>query len=359
MQNAGTVSETIRALARVARDGDGGNRTQLFLSLTRLYEAGEPLTATEQALMQEIMRRLIHQVEISVRTTLALRLASDPAAPHELILLLANDRIEVARFVLERSRALTEADLIAIVHVTSTAHQKVIAARPDVTAKLADALCQSTSNEVIEALLHNAAATIAADTLRALVPRLAGESALQEALLKRQDVTRDVALLLYTKVSDQLKGFILQHFDVDPTNLSAAVNAATEEAASTGGARQGNAKLIEKLALAGQLKPAFLVKALNTRQYELFELGLGRLLNLPDTAIQSLLYKKNGYYLALACRALSIDKMIFISMFAQIRTRLRQPVLLNPHEKIECDRVFQGLSAGGAANKLKLLFAEE
>jgi uncharacterized protein (DUF2336 family) len=168
MQNASGASQRLEKLVELARDSSGASRTSLFYSLIQLYERDVSQVSTaELALMREIMRRLLHQVEMRVRLALAERLAEDANAPHDLILLLANDRIEVATLVLERSRAFTETDLIDIVHRTTPAHQKVVAARPDVTESVADALAASTADDVLEALLKNALARISKTTFEA------------------------------------------------------------------------------------------------------------------------------------------------------------------------------------------------
>ena len=47
--------------------------------------------------MREILRRLTRDVEMAIRIALAESLADDITAPHDLILLLVDDAIEVAR----------------------------------------------------------------------------------------------------------------------------------------------------------------------------------------------------------------------------------------------------------------------
>ena len=64
-------------------------------SLYRVQGAG--LNDRERELMREILRRLTRDVEMAIRIALAQRLSEDATAPHDLILLLVDDRIEVAR----------------------------------------------------------------------------------------------------------------------------------------------------------------------------------------------------------------------------------------------------------------------
>ena len=50
--------------------------------------------------MSDILRQLIHDVEMKVRRVLAELMASESDAPHDLIAALANDQIEVAHAIL-------------------------------------------------------------------------------------------------------------------------------------------------------------------------------------------------------------------------------------------------------------------
>ena len=60
------------------------------------FDSQELLTDREKALMTDILRQLLHDMEMSVRRELAERLAKTENVPHELIITLANDKIEVA-----------------------------------------------------------------------------------------------------------------------------------------------------------------------------------------------------------------------------------------------------------------------
>lgn len=80
--------------------------------------------------------------------------------------------------------------------------------------------------------------------------------------------------------------------------------------------------------------------------------GAARLLQLAPELAEDLLYRRKAFHLALACRALGIDKSVFASVFAQTRAAVGAPMLLSPHDKQECDRVFASLDAPGAQAKI-------
>src|SRR5689334_18065481 len=101
-------------LSRLAEAASGPkNRLdEIYLAVAALVERqGAAFSAQERSLATDILKRLSKDVEMEIRIRLAERLADDPVAPSELIFLLADDRIEVARPVLARSPVLTESDL--------------------------------------------------------------------------------------------------------------------------------------------------------------------------------------------------------------------------------------------------------
>ena len=65
--------------------------------------------------MTDILRRLIRDVEVTVRKALAGRLAGEASAPPDLIKPLANDEIEVAHSILLKSEVLQDIELIEII----------------------------------------------------------------------------------------------------------------------------------------------------------------------------------------------------------------------------------------------------
>ena len=342
----------------MARDGSSGSRTNLYLAITNLFETQRgDLGDNERELMREIMRSIVQQVEMPVRLALAERLADQAEAPHDLILLLANDRIEVARLVIERSGVLTEDDLLAIIQRTTIAHEKAVAGRPGVTEAVSAALAESVCPQVLEVLIKNMAAKISHATLRTLVDRAKEAPALQEPLVTRPGVPGDIAVRLYSAVSDTLKSFIVQHYDIEQSVLDEAMAQAAQDALNAPDSPSSAARLIDKLHAAGQLKPSFLLKSLGQGQAEIFDLGFAKLLGIEAPQARYILYKKGAISLALACRAVGIDKSIFTTLFNQTRAVIAQPMLLSPHEKAESDRVFFSLAPDAARRKIRLSIA--
>lgn len=132
-------NQNFEQLLELARDRSVASRTRLVETVSDLFfGTKQTLSDRERALMAEILRRLIHDVEMAVRRALSERLAGEPDAPSELISALANDEIEVAYPVLSKSNALHDAELIEIIHQRTLEHQLAIAVRERVSRSVSE-----------------------------------------------------------------------------------------------------------------------------------------------------------------------------------------------------------------------------
>jgi uncharacterized protein (DUF2336 family) len=117
-------------LLKLARDRSVEGRTRLVQSVGDLFfDTDTVLSDRERSLMTEILRQLIHDVEMSVRLALSERLAAEDGAPKDLIQILANAEIEVAYPILKDSSVLQDIDLIEIIQHRTMNHQLAVAMR--------------------------------------------------------------------------------------------------------------------------------------------------------------------------------------------------------------------------------------
>ena len=125
------TSPDVEQLLALARDKTVASRQTLVETVSDLFFANEGvLSDRERALMTDILRQLIHDVEMSVRKALSERFSAQDGAPHDLVLALANDDIEVAHPILTDSQILQDIDLIEIIHHRTLEHQLAIAIPP-------------------------------------------------------------------------------------------------------------------------------------------------------------------------------------------------------------------------------------
>jgi uncharacterized protein (DUF2336 family) len=337
-------------LFALAREKTQAGREQLFSSVAQLFElSGSRLSDRERALMRDILRRLSHEVEMSIRQKLAERLANSPSAPRDLVVLLANDRIEVAHPLLAHSAVLEEPDLIEIVHARSVQHSLSIAVRKDITAALSDALIATGNEDVIVALLNNDDATLSSSAMDHLVAESERVDRYQQPLLRRGDLPPELARKMYAWVSESLRGYIVQTFKIDTAELDAALGAARDQAlGETIAAGNPSQRLVDKLHAAGELGPAFLLKTLTKGEIALFELAFAKLTGLAPALMRRIIYEPTGEGLAMSCKAIGIDRSVFTTMFRLTRKAQEQPDALTPEQVARVQDLFETMSRMGA-----------
>ena len=300
----------------LARDKTVAGRQALTATVTDLFfSRGNALTDRERALMTEILRQLINDVESSIRRSLAEKLAHQKDAPRDLVLALANDEIAVAHVILQHSEVLRDEELIEIIHHRTLEHQLAIALRKSVSEPVCDALIETGHVDVIRALLENANAHISAATMAYLVEQSKRVDTYQNPLLCRPDLPVELARRMYWWVSAALRKHILEHFAIDPAEFDDALEGAVTELASEPEADSKAALLADHLAAEQTIDAPLLVQTLRQGEIALFEALLVKVTGIRLTLVRRLLFERGGEGLAIACRALRIEAPLFASIY--------------------------------------------
>ena len=123
----GSEDMSLEELFVLAQDDSAEGRQSLFENMRDLFlDDGSSVSDREKALMGEILRRLVHDVELKLRKSLAEKLSKRSDTPHALIVELANDDFEVAHPILIESNVLQDADLIETIRHRTMEHQLAI-----------------------------------------------------------------------------------------------------------------------------------------------------------------------------------------------------------------------------------------
>jgi len=333
-------------LAQLAANPQGTGRGEIYLAVASLYRTQAPqLSDRERALMREILQRLTSDVEMAIRIALAERLADDEDAPLDLILLLCDDRIEVARPLILRSRKLSDDDLLRLIADADEARQAACAARPHIGEPVSDALARSGAEPVLLALVRNMTARIAQPTFETLVEKSRQLPAMHEPLVQRRDLPLTLATRMCASVSDALKTYIV----VSPSSIDDAAQKIQKPPEAGSGA----SKLVDKLAAGGQLRAGFLLRVLNQGQLDLFETAFAKLLNLDMPNLRRVLYDQGPRSVALACRAVGIDRCVFSTVFNLSRKAHGLYPSLTSDERADVESVFNAFTRPEAMARIR------
>jgi uncharacterized protein (DUF2336 family) len=310
-------------LIELARSKSAAARSELAAAMSDLFfDDRQVLSERERALMGSILREVLHEVELAVRHRLAERLGAQPSAPRELVVALANDVIEVARPILERSEALQDDDLIEIILHRTREHQLSIALRRSLGEAVSEALVETGDADVITRLLGNPGAQISRRTMEYLVDQSKHVDSFQNPLLHREDLGPELARRMYFWVSAALRKHILEHYEIDPVELDESLEDSVHDLLGAVPAdpsiRRGAAELAALLREQGMGTPALLLRVLDAGEISLFIALLARMTGLSGTMIRRLLMEKSGEALAVIARALEIEREDFAALFTAL-----------------------------------------
>ena len=336
----------MQELLDLARDKSVRGRTRLVRVVGDLFfEDHEVLSERERALMTEILRQLIHDVEMSVRKALADRLADQPDAPHELISTLANDQIEVAHAILLKSQVLQDIELIEIIQHRTFEHQLTIAMRESVSEAVSDALVETGNTKVIQKLIENPTARISPNTMEYLVGESKIREVYQKPLLDRPDLSPHLAKRMYWWVSAALRKHIIEHFRVDPTELDQKIEETIKDilgepvqpppggvGTMDDGALDHANRMAMKLKEANGITPQLLLQTLRRGEVQMFERLFAQLTGLRPTLVRRLVFEPGGEGLAIACKAIKMSKPDFGSIFLMSRSARPGDKVVDPTE---------------------------
>ena len=188
-------------LLTLAREKSQAGRNSLFDTVQELYVTNDgKLTDRERALMSEILRQLIHEVELSVRQDVAKRLSERDDAPRKLVLALANDDIEVAHPLLLNNTVLHDVDLI-----------------------------ETGDTSVITRLLENEGAAISSASMEYIVAESKRVDTFPNLLINRKDLPPDMARKMYWWVSVAVRQHIVENFSINPATIDDSIGDAVKD----------------------------------------------------------------------------------------------------------------------------------
>ena len=334
---ADTEQFDLPELLTLARDKSVEGRTRLVQIVGDLFfDTDTVLRDTERNIMSDILRQLIHDVEMSVRQVLAERMSGQANAPSDLIRALANDQIEVAHTILTQSTVLQDIELIEIVEHRTLGHQLAIAMRETVSEAVSEALIETGNVDVIKTLLENDNAEISGKAMEYLVEQSEKVDDLRTPLVKRDDLGPDLAKRMYWWVSAALRKHIVEHFRIDEAEVDDSIQEAIHDILGDGAFEKKptrkSQELAEKLKKANAITPSLLIQTLRQGEVSLFEDMLSQMTGLRANLIRRFVFEPGGEGLAIACRAAGIEKPDFASIFLLSRSARPGDKVVDPNE---------------------------
>ena len=204
-------------LARLAKDPSSENRRVLLRRVTDIFFAEDAeRNLSEIALFEEVVTRLLADVDLSGRVEFAEQVADQDKAPHTIVMSLATSEIEVARPILTRSNVLKEPDLVHLASIGDDQALQAMSNRKALSELVTDVMVRRGSPLVSRALTANKGARFSKHGFAELVRRAEGDEIQQLRLVSRPDIPSEVVSNLVELLSQELKrGLVEKGVDLD------------------------------------------------------------------------------------------------------------------------------------------------
>ena len=202
-------------LTQLASEPSSEKRRELLRGITDLF-LGDPCIRSDKECMlfEDVISAVVSDMQGAVRAELAEKLADTMAPINNTLKKFAmDDDIAVARPILERSKTLTDEDLIEIVASKTQEHLLAITRRDSVSEKVSGAIVDKGSDHVVASLLENDGAIINRSSMEKIADRAITSETLQKSFIGREEVPLDLLNELVMVVEKDLRNEILNRFN--------------------------------------------------------------------------------------------------------------------------------------------------
>lgn len=304
-QGAAAREERLKAedVARLERERSAESRAIVAAKFGRLFD--QLCHGAQRELADAILKLLARDLAKEVRTVLAETVADSPNLPHEVVLQLVADEIEVARPILEQSPVLTDADLVRVVRTYSLQYALAVAGRQRLSEALADELVGTAAAPVVARLVGNQGANLSQPTLRRVMEDFAGHAEVQARLVRRPELPYELVERLVGLIGERLEWQLVSTRQMVPAEARIIMTAVRERAAFNFAAHaDADAKLRQRLKDEldrGNLDHDELLRFLKDGEIAALEIGIGLHAALKPAQVRRLLYDPDRRYLAALC----------------------------------------------------------
>jgi len=172
------------------------------------------ITPQERHMAGDILVELLRDTDIELRESVARRLVMLNEAPRTILIMLATDDIRVAKHVLEKSKSLTDSDLIRIAKRVSMEHRVVLASRRHVSDAVVDIMVQFLEEPVVLRLLRNKGAHFSETAIQRILTISRSVPSFVEPMVRRDELRPSHGLTMFWWADTPTRRKILHRFAV-------------------------------------------------------------------------------------------------------------------------------------------------
>jgi uncharacterized protein (DUF2336 family) len=301
----------IPELETAIRQGSGAKRATMAERITDLFvDAADRFDAVQVALFDEILGRLIEEIELKTLAEISQRIAPVEHAPIGVVRRLAgDDDITVAGPMLRESRRLADSDLAAIANRMGSQHLLAISQRTRIATPITDILVERGDDSVLQAVAVNRGAQFSNLGFGMLVRRAVGNDGLAETVGLRPDIPVEHLRSLVREATEIVRRRLLA---ASEPRIQHEVSQALSEVAAEVGATVANAyrdaqQAVMALVSAGKLDEAQLRAFATDGKLDETVATLSALARVPIKVVERLMHGERLDGLLILGRAIGVD----------------------------------------------------
>lgn len=282
----------IDELEDVIAGNDIGHRAKMLRRVADLFVVTSGKLSDEQVdLFDDIMNRLVDEIDTATRASFGDVLAAIPDAPQRIVHRMAmDDAIGVAGPILSRSACVSERTLVESAETKSQAHLFAISLRKALSEPVTDILVERGNRDVVLSTAGNPGAAFSELGYSTLVERSASNDELAARTWMRPEIPRQHLLKLFAEASDSVK---LELTRKDPSKAALIADTIVQASSRLQARTRGDSvryaeahALIRSLHEANKLTEAKLAEFAHNRQFDEVVIALSVLGDLPINLVE-------------------------------------------------------------------------
>jgi uncharacterized protein (DUF2336 family) len=297
------------------------------------------LSFRERELLTDVLIALTRQAEKDLRAALAERLSVIDTVPLRLALHMANDEIAVAKPVLRNSKVFNDLDLIYIIKAKGPAYWEAIADRQELSSHVVDILAGTKDPGTAIILSQNERIRLTEYAVEILGEMAKTDEAIARPLLSRPEIPESLARSLYAHVGAEMKAHLRTFHEIpDPEVKAVAEDIFVEFSDSPSSQFMPSRQMVnaaEKFSMLGMLNMQVMLETLQRGQIATFIAFFARYTGVSVQRIHDSLRETCPKGLAIACRALGVQKADFSRIYLMTNRMRSRDRIINQQDMME------------------------
>jgi uncharacterized protein (DUF2336 family) len=298
----------IPELEDIIQHGSRERRAATVKRIAHLFVDGAPhFNEDHIGLFDDVLCRLVIEIETKARAEMARTLAPVVNAPTELIRQLArDDDIAVAGPVLKQSARLKENELVELASTKGQAHLVAIAGRKGLGEAVTDVLVRRGDTEVVRNIADNQSAKLSESSFSTLVKRAEGDGDLAEKVGHRADIPPHLFRDLLVRATAVVQQRLLQAAKPETrAEIQRVLDKVSQELSNGTPARDYAAaqKAVFEMQQAGKLSETELGEFARDKKFEETVAALALLCEVPIETVDRLMAGDRPDPILILCKA--------------------------------------------------------